>query len=144
MVKNIVIVVLLAIIGMMGIVGTNNPQIKSAIVQMMQKKDIQKAEKKVPNLEEVSALTKESMQAFSKSLKQKNMKNFYNNIAKYWQEKTSVKELNKVFVPFIKAEMDLSGLSKLQPFIEKGSGLTKEGNLLVSRTLQSLQRNVTV
>ena len=130
MLKNIIIVILLLIIGIAGIVTVSNPQIKSAIAQIIQKKSHQ-TEKKMLSQKEMETLVEESMQTFSQSLKEQSMTSFYANIAAYWKERTSVKELNKVFAPFIERKIDLSGLSQLTPIIEKGTGLTPNGDLLV-------------
>ena len=127
MFKKILFGLVIVIIGA-GVVIYTNPQLKERAMVLLQ---TQKATK-VPTKEALIALVKENMQYFAVSLKEKSMKRFYNHISPFWQNKTEVKKLNRVFAPFIKSGIDLTPLQKISPIIDKTFILDKTGDLAVA------------
>jgi hypothetical protein len=106
-----------------------NPKFKSVIEGWMGKKT--ETQIVMPEQKTLVKLVQDSMHTFALSVREKEMKRFYDSISPYWKERTSVEALNKVFAPFIKAGVDLTGLQKMQPVIGKGTGLTAKKDLKV-------------
>ncbi len=67
-----------------------------------------------PTKDEVSKLIKENMQHFAISVNQKDMSVFYKNISTFWQNKTTIKDLNKAFEPFINSGINLTVLKNYE------------------------------
>lgn len=82
--------------------------------------------------EEVTALIQENIHYFAVALQQKDMSTFYVQLSEFWQEKTSVGELNQIFKPFIDAGIDLGSLKKSQPVMDVTPQVTNKADLQVS------------
>jgi hypothetical protein len=106
-----------------------NPKVKNTIEGYLDQNKM--VVNTVPDEKEMVKLVQKNMQIFAQSVKEKDMTRFYRSIAPFWQQKTSVKELNGVFAPFMNAAIDLTKLQKLQPVIDKGTKLTQKQDLYI-------------
>jgi len=71
------------------------------------------------------------MDLFGRAVLQGDMKEFYRNISRLWQNKTTPQALNKNFQPFLRAKIDLRPLRKLEPVLTRGPLRLKNGDLLI-------------
>jgi hypothetical protein len=85
----------------------------------------------IPSKEAITAMTQESTLLFANAVKAKDMSGFYAKISKFWQEKTSVDELNKAFKPFMDAGIDFTVLKNLQPIFDKEPTLSEYNELII-------------
>ena len=85
----------------------------------------------IPSNQEILALTTDSMQHFSYSVKAKNMQEFYDNISEMWKRQTSLDELNRVFKRAMDANIDLTPLIDTTPKI-RDVEITPDGVLKVN------------
>jgi len=136
--KIVGIIVFLFILIMGSYIVYTNPETRNKVSdltnQLTGKKNItqeKKAQKIEISKDDIIKLIKENMQTFAVSVNQKDMSNFYNNTAAYWQKRTSAAELNKVFNPFIKAGVDLTALKNMQPIIDKETKVTNKKDLYI-------------
>ena len=80
----------------------------------------------------VTQLIKDDMQRFAVSINNKNMAQFYAQLSDFWQARTSVKDLNEVFAPYINSGIDLTVLKNMTPVIDKGPKVTNNADLHVT------------
>ncbi len=88
---------------------------------------------KTPSKKEALILLTDSMQHFSYSIKNKNMKEFYDNISDMWQKQTTLEKLNKTFKKLMDANVNLTPLINSIPEIKKIQ-ITPEGVLKINAT----------
>ena len=87
----------------------------------------------VPTNQEIITLITDSMQHFSYSVRDKSMKEFYDNISDMWKEQTSLEALNRAFGKVLNANIDFTPLIDTTPKINKVT-ITPEGVLKVKAT----------
>ena len=125
-----VVAILIILAGITTFAIYSNPEMRNRICTLMGQEKIE-AKKVIVTQKEIIALVQDSMQIFAISVNQKDMSNFYSSTADYWQKRTSIAELNKIFNPFIKAGVDLTALEKMQPIIDKRTRVTKKKDLYI-------------
>jgi hypothetical protein len=81
----------------------------------------------VPLPDQIQALVKATMLDFALAVKAKDFIGFYNNIAKFWQARTSPQQLAQIFKSFIDQEIDLTVLDDLTPSFTNKPALNSQG-----------------
>ena len=66
---------------------------------------------------EVKSAVMATMAAFAQSVAQKSMAPFYRQISPFWQARSSVRQLDEKFAPFLRAGVDLRPLARIEPVI---------------------------
>ena len=113
--------------------GINNQQEKSNksnVSNFVYKKP---SNLEVPSNSEVLTLITDSMQHFSYSVKDKSMKEFYENVSNMWKRQTSLEEMNRVFKRVMDANIDLTPLIDTTPKI-RDVEITPDGVLKINAT----------
>jgi hypothetical protein len=85
----------------------------------------------IPANDQLVRMVNDTTQVFGRSLRDKSMQGFYGYISQVWQQQISVDALNKIFKPFIDAELDLSGLKGISPVFDTQPALDDNGVLIV-------------
>ena len=65
------------------------------------------------------------------ALKIKDFSQFYKNIAKIWQDQSSLDKFSRIFKSFIDKKVDLTGIKDLEPVLEKTPYLDNNSLLCV-------------
>jgi len=115
MLKKSLIVIFIALIGG-GAIFYSNPDLFQKLMDKTE--SITSYSLKTPDTRKQVQLIKNHLYDFAISVKEKDMSLFYNHISPFWQQKTSIEELNKVFAPFIKSGIDLTVLKNQNPIID--------------------------
>ncbi len=93
------------------------------------KKQVNKTITQIPSKNERLKLAKESVKHFVESIKAKDMKEFYDNIASLWQRQTTPEKLKGVFKPLIQNSTDLTVLENMTPIEDSSAQIDKNGVL---------------
>ena len=135
MLKKIVGIIILLALTAGAYVLYSNPKVKDAVLELVDKKSSTQTKTEAKNIvkdkEALITLAETNMQSFALALKKKDMTAFYNDLSDYWQQRTSVEKLNKVFEPLMKSGFDLTVLKNMHPSIGRGIKITKEDHLAI-------------
>lgn len=85
----------------------------------------------IPAEAEIESLVQHTMLNFAQSLKAKDFSSFYKNIAKIWQDQSSLDKFSKIFKSFIDKNIDLTSIKGLRPVLENKPYLDNYGLLRV-------------
>lgn len=85
----------------------------------------------IPTEAEIKSLVQLTMLDFAMALKIKDFSKFYKNIAKIWQDQSSLDKFSRIFKSFIDKKVDLTGIKDLEPVLEKTPYLDNNGLLCV-------------
>ena len=85
----------------------------------------------VPPEAEIKSLAQHTMLDFALGLKAKDFLKLYKNIAKIWQDQSSLDEFSRIFKSFIDKNVNLTGIKDLEPVLEKPPYLDNNGLLCV-------------
>lgn len=77
------------------------------------------------------SLVQHTMLDFALALKMKDFSKFYKNIAKVWQDQSSLEKFSRIFKSFIDKKIDLTGIKDLEPVLERTPFLDNNGLLRV-------------
>jgi len=85
----------------------------------------------IPREAEIKSLVKQTMLDFALALKAKDFSKFYKNIAKIWQDQSSLDKFSRIFKSFVDKNVDLTGIKDSEPVLEKPPYLDNNGLLRV-------------
>ena len=86
----------------------------------------------VPSQSELVNLVQETTMVFAQSVNDKSMEKLYNYISDVWKKETSIAQLDKVFDPFYKQNIDLTLLKDIKPIIDNSTKIDSNGILHLS------------
>ncbi len=85
----------------------------------------------MPTEAEVRKLVEESLLLFSAGIQEASFDNFYELIARGWQDQLTKGQLTRTFQPFIDQHVDLAGIHGVQPVFDEAPAISTEGLLTV-------------
>ena len=84
---------------------------------------------KVPSDAEAKALVRDSLLAFNAAVQTKSFVDFHKGVAVMWQKQVTPERLAQLFDPFVKAEANISGITKVEPTFDKPPAVNEDGIL---------------
>ena len=87
---------------------------------------------KMPSEAEQVALVKDAMRVFARSVNADDFSEFHKYVAVLWQRQVTVKDLDKVFKPFMENDIDLSPLERVSPAFDGPPSLDEQGVLVIT------------
>jgi hypothetical protein len=84
---------------------------------------------KLPTNEEAQVLVRDSLVAFNAAVQTKSFVDFHKGVAVMWQKQVTPERLAELFAPFIKAEANLSGITRLEPTFSTAPAINENGIL---------------
>jgi hypothetical protein len=84
---------------------------------------------KVPTEEEAQVLVRDSLIAFNAAVQTKSFVDFHKQIAVMWQKQVTPERLAQLFDVFIKGEVNISGVARLEPTFDKPPATNANGLL---------------
>jgi hypothetical protein len=84
-----------------------------------------------PSGTEEMALVRKTMNTFAKAVNAKNFKDFHAYVSLLWQKQVTAEQLNKIFKPFMDADLDLLFLDNYMPIFDEAPSLNPEGVLSI-------------
>jgi hypothetical protein len=85
----------------------------------------------VPPDAELKSMALSSLLAFNDGVQKKDFSDFYEQVAKLWQDQTTPEKLKEAFGEFIEKDLDISSVKKVQPVLEP-SKINSDDVLLVT------------
>ena len=86
----------------------------------------------VPESAHLVSLTGNTVQQFARSINARSMAIFYDHIANFWQQQSTLSELDEAYGTFFDAGLDLTVLAAIDPVIETSQGPDAIGVLTVN------------
>jgi hypothetical protein len=84
---------------------------------------------KLPTTEEAKELVRDSLIAFNAAVQTKSFVDFHKQIAVMWQKQVTPERLAQLFDVFVKGEIDLSDITRLEPAFDKPPATNENGLL---------------
>ena len=89
-------------------------------------------ERPLPDERTIQAMTREAMLQFNDAIQQRSFEDFYENVARAWQQQLTLGMLTRTFQGFIDQRTNLAAIRDVEAVLNPPPHLDSEGLLIVS------------